>query len=154
MSRKKIPEETKDQYWFAYKPVDIDNATWMSIIDSWTNGLSDREAAFRASRSGSKVTVKQLQEMKLQCSEIADLCEFLQTSLVTDSKLNIAEAIRRGDKSTSKWLLERKAPEEFSSKAALKVEAAVAELSMEDKEKQISELMAQFGGGTDGTVTD
>lgn len=153
MGRKKLPTEEKDLYWFAYKPKDWTDQAWVAVIESWQNGLSDREAAFRASQKGDKVTPNDIRELLSARPEIADLRDFLLTSLVSESKLNVAEAIRRGDKSMSKWYLERKQPEEFSSKAALQVEAAVAELSMEEKREQAEEFLKQFGG-EDGTGTD
>ena len=154
MGRPKLPESEKEKYWLGFKPDDISEVAWKEIIRSWQNGLSDREAAFRASRAGGKVTEAQIRSIVDTHSEIADLREFLLTSLVSESKLNIADAIRNGDKGISKWYLERRAPEEFSSKAAVQLENAVMEISIAEKQKQAMEFLDKFGGEADGTGTD
>lgn len=138
-------ELEKQGNYLAYKPKDMSVKAWSEIISAWENGLSDREASFRASKyNETKVTEAELRNLCSSSPEIADLREFLQTALVAQAKLNIAESINEGSVSTAKWLLERKAPEEYSSKAAIAFAGAVAELSVEDKMSEMEEFMNQF----------
>lgn len=135
----------KQGNYLAYKPKDMSLKAWTEIITAWENGLSDREASFRASKyNETKVTEAELRKLCNDSPEIADLREFLQTALVAQAKLNIADSIKEGSVSTAKWLLERKAPEEYSSKAAIAFAGAVAELSVEDKMSEMEEFMNQF----------
>lgn len=127
------------------RPREIDKVSWTAIIEAWENGLSDREASLRASRdSGVLITEAQLKRIIAENEQVASLKEYLSVDIISKAKLNIAEAIRNGDKATSKWYLERKASNEFSSKASVAFEGAVATLSMEDKRKQMEEFMNQF----------
>ena len=81
------------------------------------NGLSDREAAFRASREG---------------------------DLISTAKMTVSKSLKKGDIKTAKWYLERKAADEFSTKSAVAFEGGVIELSLEEKEKALKELVEKF----------
>lgn len=143
MSRQKTP-------YAKIKPKGLPDAAWREIISSWENGLSDREASFRASRdSGIYVTEAELKELVASSPEIASLRDFLKSDIVSNAKLNIADSIREGSVSTSKWYLERKAADEFSTKAAVAFEGAVVGLTMEEKQKEIDKLLESFGGTED-----
>ena len=72
----------------------------------------------------------------------------MQNDILSQAKLNIADNIREGNVSTSKWYLERKAPDEFSSKAAVAFEGAVVGLTMEEKQAEIDKLLENFGIGS------
>ena len=135
----------KDVPFKGLKPIEVNDAVWTAVIESWENGLSDREAAFRASREGD-VRVKE-SDIKMWMKEdpdIADLKEHLQAQLISNAKLLISDAINEGDVKTAKWYLERKAANEFSSKAAVSFENAVVELTLEDKEKALKEMVKKF----------
>lgn len=139
MSRQKTP-------YTAYRPKHINEAAWREIVMAWENGLSDREASFRASRdSGIYITEAELKEIVANSPEISALRDFLRSDIVSNAKLNIAESIREGSVSTSKWYLERKAADEFSTKAAVSFEGAVVGLTMEEKQKEIDKLLEDFG---------
>lgn len=141
MGRKKVP-------YAGLKPENVKNAEWIAVIEAWENGLSDREAAFRAAKiPGCHIKVSDIKRWMADNPDIADLREYLHSELVSTAKLNIANRMRAGDLGTSKWFLERKAADEFSTKAAVAFEGAVAGISLEDKEKQMQEFMKQFGGG-------
>ena len=119
---------------------------WGIIIDSWENGLSDREASFRASRDdGYYITEREIKEMVKSDHRIEDLRDFLRSDLTSQAKLNVAESIRNGSISTTKWYLERKAPEEYSSKAAVALEGAVIQVSMEEKQAEMEKFLEKFG---------
>lgn len=128
------------------KPKNIDAKAWKEIVTAWENGLSDREASFRASRdSDVYITETQIKEMVAKSPDIASLRDFLLTDIVSKAKMNIADNIRDGNISTSKWYLERKAADEFSSKAAVAFEGAVIGLTMEEKQAEIDKLLENFG---------
>lgn len=139
MSRQKTP-------YSAYRPKWINEAAWREIISSWEDGLSDREAAFRASRDNDiYITEKELQELVATDENVSGLREFLQSDVVSMAKKNIAGSIRQGNVSTSKWLLERKAPNEYSTKASVAFEGAVVGLTMEEKQAEMDKFLDDFG---------
>lgn len=130
----------------ALRPEELNINAWSAIVDAWQNGLSDREAAFRASKNGGKrYTEADIKGLVAKYPELAELREQMQSDILAKAKLNIYEKIKEGDIATSKWYLERKAAEEFSTKAAVKFEGDVIELSIEDKEKKAKEFLEQFG---------
>lgn len=135
---KKIP-------YVAMKPAEVDDEAWRAVIEAWTNGLSDREAAFRASRYGDvHLTEADIKTWIKDNKDIAELKEYLHADLISEAKLTIADAIKNKDLKTVKWYLERKAANEFSTKAAVSFEGAVVELTLADKEKALDELMEKF----------
>lgn len=142
MAEKRVP-------FAKLKPRGLKSETWKLVISAWENGLSDREAAFIASRDGNAyVTEQDIKEWVASSAEIASLKDFLQNDILSQAKLNIADNIRDGNVSTSKWYLERKAPDEFSSKAAVAFEGAVIGLTMEEKQAEIDKLLENFGVGS------
>lgn len=137
----------QESRYLAIKPEGLPAKAWDEILDSWRNGLSDREAAFRASeRIGELITEAEIKELVRADHTIARLRDDLHNELIKQAKLVIADSIGKGNLSTAKWFLERKAPEEFSSKAAIAFEGAVVGLSMDEKKEQMDEFMKQFGG--------
>lgn len=148
MARQKTP-------FTAIRPKWICEAAWREIIDSWENGLSDREAAFRASRhSGQFISEAELKEAIAGDENIGLLRDHLHADITSEAKLNIKESIMQGNVSTSKWYLERKAADEFSTKAAVAFEGGVVELSIEDRKRQMDEFMSQFDGTSNGGDTE
>lgn len=142
MAKAKVP-------FLKLKPRGLKIVTWQIILNAWENGLSDREAAFLASKDGTAyVTEEDVKGWLAENADIASMKDFLQSDLLSNAKLNIADNIREGNVSTSKWYLERKAPEEFSSKAAVAFEGAVVGLTMEEKQAEIDKLLEGFGVGS------
>lgn len=145
MSRQKTP-------YSGFRPKHINEAAWREIVSSWEDGLSDREAAFRASRdSGIYITESELKELVASDENISALKDFLQSDVISMAKKNIAGSIREGNVSTSKWLLERKAPNEYSTKASVAFEGAVVGLTMEEKQAELDKLLDDFSFGEDKT---
>jgi len=138
MSRVKVPFK-------AICPKGVSEPVWREVVDAWQNGLSDREAAFRASQN-TKYEVKEsdIKKWVKDSPDVGALRDYLQTDIISKAKLNIATKIAEGDIQTSKWYLERKQADEFSTKAAVAFEGAAIELSLEDKEKKMAEFMAQY----------
>ena len=141
MSTKKIPYKN-------LKPKNVDDEVWTRVVKAWENGLSDREAALLVSRDTETVfKASDIAKWKKDDPEIAELQAFLEVAVRTDAKLNVSEAIRAGKTKVAQWYLERKAADEFSTKSAVAFEGAVVELSLEEKEKALKELVEQFGHG-------
>lgn len=129
------------------KPKELNDAAWEAIIEAWENGLSDREASFRASKiSGQDITADDLRKWCKEDAELGELRANLQSELLSEAKLTVADALRGKDTRTARWYLERKAADEFSTKQAVAFEGAVIELSMDEKEKALKEKMAEFFG--------
>ena len=129
------------------KPKKLNDAAWGAIIEAWENGLSDREASFRASKiSGQDITADELRKWCKDDPELGELRANLQSDLLSEAKLTVADALRSKDTRTARWYLERKATDEFSTKQAVAFEGAVIELSMDEKEKALKEKMAEFFG--------
>lgn len=141
MSTKKIPYKT-------LKPKNVDDEVWTRVVKAWENGLSDREAALLVSRDTETVfKASDIAKWKKENPDIAELQAFLEVAVRTDAKLNVSEAIRAGKTKVAQWYLERKAADEFSTKSAVAFEGAVVELSLEEKEKALKNLVEQFGHG-------
>ena len=141
MSTKIVPYES-------LKPNNVDAEVWSTVVEAWENGLSDREAALMASRNSDEmIKASDIAMWKKKNPEIAELQAFLEVSLRADAKLNIKDAIKAGKTKVSQWYLERKAADEFSTKSAVAFEGAVVELSLEEKEKALKELVETFGHG-------
>lgn len=132
----------------ALKPKKVSDAVWIAVIRAWENGLSDREAAFRASRETEEmVTASDIKQWKKDNRQISELCEMLKDDIKATAKINTKKLLDAGDDKTTRWYLEHKCPEEFSTKSAVAFEGAVVELSLEEKEKALKELVATFQHG-------
>lgn len=77
----------------------------------FARGLSDREACLIANISPST-----LYDYCTENPDFAERKELLKDNIKTQAKLNVAEAIEKKDVDISKWYLERKAKDEFSTK--------------------------------------
>lgn len=130
------------------KPKKVDADVWTAVVEAWENGLSDREAARIASRKTRKmVKPSDITEWRKANPEVEELKAFLEVSLRAESKMVVSDAIRAGKYKVAQWYLERKAADEFSTKSAVAFEGAVVELSLEEKEKALKDLVEQFGDG-------
>lgn len=143
MSDKNIP-------FIKLKPEKVEAATWCAVIEAWENGLSDREAAFRASKVGQHITADDIRQWIKDNPEIGELRANLHDELLSTAKITVAKALKRSDRDglqTARWYLERKGGNEFSTKQAVAFEGAVVELSLEDKEKKLNEMVEKFERG-------
>ena len=134
------------------KPSGIKDATWGYVVEAWENGLSDREAAFFASKheDSDEITADDIRTWCKDNAEVGELRANLQSDLLSKAKIKIAESLGASDREairTARWYLERKAADEFSTKQAVAFEGAVVELSLEEKEKALKEMMEQFHNG-------
>lgn len=131
-----------------FKPEKVSDEMWMAVIQAWENGLSDREAAFRASKdSETLIKASAIKKWKTDNPDIAELCEMLKDDIKATAKINAKKLLDAGDDKTTRWYLEHRCPEQFSTKAAVAFEGAVVELSLEDKERKLNELVEKYKNG-------
>lgn len=140
MARVKTP-------YLEYKPKKLKDATWRAIISAWENGASDKEVSLILVKEGKKVdhlSATEVHQLYSTDKKVCDLKEMLNYDLVNAARQNIAKAVKKGDVKSAKWYLERKAADEFSTKQAVAFEGAVIELSIEDKEKALKDMVEKF----------
>lgn len=139
------------------KPENVTESVWNAVVESWRNGLSDRDAAYNASEeSEAMVKADEIRSWYKANPEIKELAEFLRERPAIKAIKNVNHTLDAKDKSgkpskeanlMSRWYLEHKRPGEFSTKSAVAFEGAVVELTMEEKEKALKEMMEQFRNG-------
>lgn len=83
----------------------------------FAKGLSDREACLIAD-----IHPSTLYDYCNANPEFAERKELLKEQVKTRAKLNVAEAIDNNDVDMSKWYLERKAKDEFSTRQEVKAD--------------------------------
>ena len=139
MSRVKTP-------YLKIKPKKINELTWRIIVEAWENGLSHREISLRLRKTekAQYLTAKELQDMTREYPEVGELYSALQLDLTMSAKLTVAESVKEGDIKTAKWYLERRAPEEFSTKSSVQFENAVIEVSVKEKEEALKQMIEKF----------
>ena len=131
-----------------FKPKKVKDEVWRAVISAWENGLTDREAAFRASKyTDTPLTADDIRAWKKENPQISELCEMLKDDIKATAKTNVKKFLDAGDDKMSRWYLEHKCPEEFSTKSAVAFEGAVIELSLEEKEKALKDLVETFSNG-------
>lgn len=89
----------------------------------FSQGLSDREACLIANISPST-----LYDYCTANPEFAERKELLKDQPKIKAKMNIAESIEKGDIDDSKWYLERKAKDEFSTKQEIAGDINISKL--------------------------
>lgn len=89
----------------------------------FAQGLSDREACLVANISPST-----LYDYCNENPEFAERKELLKEQIKITAKLNVAEAIEKKDIDMSKWYLERKAKDEFSTKQEISGDIKIKKL--------------------------
>lgn len=89
----------------------------------FAKGLSDREACQIAD-----IDPSTLYDYCVKHKEFAERKELLKEMPKAKAKLNVAEAIENKDVDMSKWYLERKAKDEFSTKQTIDGELKVSKL--------------------------
>jgi hypothetical protein len=83
----------------------------------FAKGLSDREACLIAD-----INPQTLYNYCNDNPEFFERKELLKEQVKTKAKLNVAEAINNNDVDLSKWYLERKSKDEFSTKQEIKAD--------------------------------
>lgn len=140
-----MKKKTEKGYYISLKPKKVDQSVWEIVIDCWRNGLSDREAAFRASEHTTvRITADEIKQWKKDDPDIAELCEMLKDDLKAIAKTNMAEFLRDKRAKSTMWYLEHKCPEEFSTKSAVAFEGQVIGLSLAEKDEAYRKLVEDF----------
>lgn len=132
--------------YLKYKPKELKDLTWRIIVEGWENGMSNPEIALRLSKDSSadQMTASDINKMLTAHPELKEMKALLNIALLSAARQTVAEAVKDGDVKTAKWFLERKAADEFSTKQAVAFEGAVIELSIEDKEKALKEMVEKY----------
>lgn len=89
----------------------------------FAKGLSDREACLIAN-----INPSTLYDYCNEHPDFSERKELLKEQIKTTAKLNVAEAIEKKDIDMSKWYLERKARDEFSTKQEISGDIAIKKL--------------------------
>ena len=89
----------------------------------FAKGLSDREACLIAD-----ISTTALYDYCTEHPEFAERKELLKEKVKIKAKLNIAESIENKDIDDSKWYLERKARDEFSTKQEISGDLKITKL--------------------------
>lgn len=113
----------------------------------WANGASDKEACQVAG-----IHYNTLQNWLHGRTEdgggkvegLIEERDLLKTKPTYTARKNIVNAIDEGDIDTSKWYLERKQPDEFSTKNKQDIDITSGGKSIEEKEKEILEALASI----------
>lgn len=139
MARVKTP-------YIKFKPKEINELTWRIIVEAWENGLTHREVSLRLRKTDKAdyLTGKELQDLTIKYPEVGELYSALQLELTTAARLAVAESLKEKDTKTAKWWLERRVPEEFSTKSSVQFENAVIEVSVKDKEEALKQMIEKF----------
>lgn len=93
------------------RPKKINKETLRKLEEAFLMGLSDREACIYADLATST-----FYDYCKGNKEFSERKELLKDNIKMQSKINIAEKIKKGDIDLSLWYLERKCKDEFSSK--------------------------------------
>lgn len=120
------------------RPTKMTNEVIQKLEDSFVKGMSDREACTYVNICP--------QTLYNYCNDNPDFLERkerLKDTPKIRAKINIAKALEDGDKEMSKWYLERKAKDEFSTKQAFEVAGQVG-LPAADKTKLAEEFLRQM----------
>ena len=89
----------------------------------FAKGLTDREACLIAD-----INPSTLYNYCNDHPEFLERKELLKEQIKTQAKLNVAEAIEKKDIDMSKWYLERKAKDEFSTKQEISGDISIIRL--------------------------
>lgn len=106
------------------------------LVKAYRAGLNHRQAAIHCGIAHSDLLEYLSYDEKFRMR-----AEGLQEHTIIQSKLNLAKDIEKGKTSSSKWLLERKAPEEFSTKQDILLNGNALGESEEEREKQLKEAL-------------
>jgi len=109
------------------------------LVTCFHNGLSVRQACWQSGISHEAYYQRLRNDV-----EFADTMNKAQELPSITARTNIMKAIRKGDVSTSRWWLERKEKDEFSSKADLTVQEEVVKMPSDDEMARIQQDIRRF----------
>lgn len=103
------------------RPKKITPAVLRKLEVAFSLGLNDKQARLFAGNLPASTFYDYCQEHP----EFSELKELLKQSPEINAKTNIAKALKDGDKELSKWYLERKCKDEFSTKQDLGINGEI-----------------------------
>lgn len=131
---KKI-EKNRLTYAGHYK-IDNDPELKQKIELAYAKGCSKCEVCAFAD-----ISVSTLDKYLKRHPEEAERLELLKSRPLTNARFNVTQALEEGDVDVSKWYLERKAKDEFSTKANVDITPSA---TIKDKEEALREFMDNF----------
>ena len=115
------------------------------LKEAWMAGMPDRKAAIYAGMTPEELTEALRMDNRLALQRAACIAEDLAVEV--KARNNVRNSIKNESVDSSKWFLERKVPEEFSTKSTVSVQADDF-LSIDEKKAELEKLMEKFGGET------
>lgn len=94
------------------RPTKMTEAVIGKLEEAFSMGATDLEACFHADISGDV-----LYDYQKKHPEFTERKKALKEKLVLKARKNVQDALEEGDKDISKWYLERKKKDEFSTKS-------------------------------------
>lgn len=116
--------------------------TTRKLRKAWIAGVNDKKAAQYAGITADDLKELLRKDSKLALMRAACLTNCLETEIA--ARNNVKSSIKEGSVESSKWYLERKVPDEFSTKQTVSVQADDF-LSIDEKKAELEKLMEKFG---------
>lgn len=110
---------------------------------AWLAGMPDRKAALYAGITPDDLKELLRMDSKLALNRAAIMTEVLEVELAARNNVN-RSVKEEGSVDSSKWLLERRVPEEFSTKGQIAVQSEDF-ATIEDKKAELEKMMEKFG---------
>lgn len=119
------------------RPPAIDETVLAKLEEGFVKGLSDREACLYAG-----IHPATLYRYCEEHPDFRERKELLKDQPKIQAKLNVSEALEARDKDMSKWYLERRAKEEFSSRS--EVTGKDGEALIPERRQEIEQAINQL----------
>lgn len=113
------------------------------LREAWKAGMPDRKAAVYAGMTPDELKEVLRMDSRLALQRAAMIAGDLQTEI--KARNNVKKSIENESVDSSKWFLERRVPEEFSTKSTVSVQADDF-MSISEKKAELEKLMEKFGG--------
>lgn len=116
---------------------------YRKLRKAWQAGMPDRKAAQYAGITPDDLMELLRKDTDLALTRAGMLSRNLEVEMA--ARVNVNRSImKEGSVDSSKWLLERKVPEEFSTKGQIAVQADDF-ATIEDKKAELAKMMEKFG---------
>lgn len=116
---------------------------YRKLRKAWAAGMPDRKAAQYAGIPADELKDLIRLDAKLALMRSGVMSKALEVEIA--ARTNVNRSIKEeGNVDSSKWLLERKVPEEFSTKSQVAVQADDF-ATIDDKKAQLEKMMEKFG---------
>lgn len=93
------------------RPTIIDDTRIAILIQSFHDGLNIQQACWQAD-----ISADAYYDRRAKDPDFADIMKRAQDFLSMNARANVTKAIKKGELKTTRWYLERKAKDEFSSR--------------------------------------